>query len=318
MEQQNSNDKLKSPVSTASTSSPQVEPSEPIFTRKKTLLSIDQYAASQGVSCGIVEECTKLGTVQVRKHKDKTFIVDLPLDTYKILRQQTSEPIDSSVSANKLTDLVNRIFQPEKDIKDLPTANKTIEAGKELIDSSTQIKNSETIPDLNLFAEEEAKAVKDKHNIEIPDSGFRVSPMRNITDSIRSVSMWKISFVFAAVAFALSFIAYTTGSIERKNQQLKLRQAYESIDKLMTKYEQARQQARMAEFDMLTWRTEAEQAKKALFNTESELQNTRKSLFETKKDLQNIQADNNEKLKELNDQITNIREHIPAIRQPAQ
>ncbi|MGA2916880.1 MAG: hypothetical protein ABSE89_12725 [Sedimentisphaerales bacterium] len=323
MEQQNSVDKL--------TSASSVEASEPIFTRKKTLLTVGQYAARQGVSAGIVQECTKLGTVQVRKHKDKTFIVDLPLDTYKILKQQDSpsETIDSTLCANKITELVNRIFKPDSDIKGLPTTNKTIEAGEDSSDtkpvssdlsaSPAQLENLQAIPDLQLFAEKETKVINDKNNIELPDSGFRVPPMRNVTDTIRSVSIWKMSFAFAAVAFALSFIAYTTLSIERKNQQQKLQQAYDSIDKLMTKYEQTRQQARVAEFDMLTWQSEAEQAKKALLNTENELQNTRQSLFETKKDLQNTQQYNNEKLKELNEQVTKIREHIPAVaEQPAQ
>ena len=74
MEQQNSLNKLN----------------EPIFSRKKSLLTVGQYAARQGVSAGVVQECARLGVVQVRKHKNKTFIVDLPLDTYKIIKQQDS------------------------------------------------------------------------------------------------------------------------------------------------------------------------------------------------------------------------------------
>jgi uncharacterized coiled-coil DUF342 family protein len=100
-------------------------------------------------------------------------------------------------------------------------------------------------------------------------------------------------------------------SIDRKIQQQKLQQAYDSINKLMSKYEETRQQARLYEFDMMSWRSEAEQSKKALLSTESELQNTRKNLSETRKDLEGMQQYNNEMLKDLNEQITKIRSRIP-------
>ena len=77
-------------------------------------------------------------------------------------------------------------------------------------------------------------------------------------------------------AFVISICAYAWVSIDRKIQQQKLQQAYESINKLITKYEDARQQARLYEFDMMNWRSEAEQSKKALIDSEAELQNVKK------------------------------------------
>ena len=315
MEQQQGLDKL--------TSASAVEPSEPIFTRKKTLLTVGQYAARQGVSTGIVEECTRLGVVQIRKHKDKTFIVDLPLDTYKILKQPDllgAETLDSTLCANKISELVTRILKPQADAKALPAVVKEEESK-----DSAEIKpipvdlSSPAIPDLRLFADEENRAAKNKNEYELHTGGFRVTPMRNVTDSLRAISIWKVSFIFAAAACIITFCAYTWVSIDRKNQQQKLQQAYESIGKLMNKYEQTRQQARVAEFDILSWQSEAEQAKRALLNTEGELQDTRKNLSETKKNLQDMQEYNNEKLKEINEQVSKIREHIPATNeQPAQ
>lgn len=317
--EQNSVEKLTKVKSIDQTHSHPAESAVPIFTRKKSLLTPDQYAARQGVSQGIVQECTKLGVVQIRKHKDKTYIVDLPLDTYKLLKQpdSSSEAVATSSSSNKITELVNRIFNPASIAPDLNMEKKNLTDAKQ---NDLDLHKNGTIgagaiPDLKLFGDEETKA--ENINIRIPEIGFRVSPMRNVTDSIRTKSMWKISFVFAAFAFALSFIAYTSVSIEKKDQQQKLQQAYDSIDKLISKYEQTKQQVKTTEFDMLTWRSEAEEAKKALLNTENELQNTRKSLFESKKELQTIQETNSERLKELNEQITKIREHIPAVQQSA-
>ena len=322
MEQQNSLQKLN----------------EPIFSRKKSLLTVSQYAARQGVSTGVVQECAKLGVVQVRKHKDKTFIVDLPLDTYKIIKQQDSlspETIDSTLSANKITELVNRIFKADSETKVLPAETKKNESRKntrcldlrretqrqgktdlaeikpasaESSFSRPQHKEPDTIPDLQLFADPPLLLAKQERG---QPARFRIPLLRGLTESIKSVSVWKLASVVAAAAFAISLCAYAWVSIDRKIQQQKLQQAYESINKIMSKYEETRQQARLYEFDMMSWRSEAEQSKRALLSTESELQNTRKNLSETRKDLENMQQYNNETLKDLNEQITKIRSRIP-------
>ncbi|MGB8226564.1 MAG: hypothetical protein WCE45_06855 [Sedimentisphaerales bacterium] len=309
MEQQNSLQKLN----------------EPIFSRKKSLLTVSQYATRQGVSAGVVQECAKLGVVQVRKHKDKTFIVDLPLDTYKIIKQQDSlspETIDSTLSANKITELVNRIFKAEGETKILPAETKRKEDRKnsrihsagikpapaESLFSQPQHKEPATIPDLQLFADPPLLLAKQERG---QPARFRIPLLRGFTESIKSVSVWKLASVAAAAAFVISLCAYAWVSIDRKIQQQKLQQAYESINKLMSKYEETRQQARLYEFDMMSWRSEAEQSKRALLSTESELQNARKNLSETRKDLDNMQQYNNETLKDLNEQITKIRSRIP-------
>ena len=301
---------------------------EPIFSRKKSLLTVGQYAVRQGVSAGVVQECARLGVVQVRKHKDKTFIVDLPLDTYKIIKQQdspSSEAVNTEFCANKITGLVNRIFQSDNQTQFLPAETKRAESkknsGRKIIETNPVPaelsfpqpwhKGSDTIPDLQLFAEEKNKALQTENKIE-PDIGrFRVPFPRSLIESVRAVSVWKLSFVLVTVAFIISICAYAWVSIDRKMQQQKLQQAYESIGKLMTKYEDTRQKARLYEFDMTNWRSEAEQSKKALIDSEAELQDAKEKLYETRKDFQTMQQYNAETLKELNEQISKIRSRIP-------
>jgi uncharacterized FlaG/YvyC family protein len=301
---------------------------EPIFSRKKSLLTVGQYAARQGVSAGIVQECARLGVVQVRKHKDKTFIVDLPLDIYKIIKQQdsqSSEEVDVSSCANKITDLVTRIFQPDNESQLLPAEIERTQDKKnsrpnlfetkpvhaESSFPQPQHKEPDTIPNLKLFAEEKKRTAAGKNKNESAAGGFRIPLLRSITESIRAISVWKLSFAFVAAAFVVSICAYAWVNMNRKIQQEKLQQAYESINKLMTKYEDARQQARLYEFDMMNWRSEAERSKNAMMNSETELQNVRKSLYETRKDLETMQQYNTEAIKELNEKITKIRTHIP-------
>jgi len=63
---------------------------------KRALLSIDAYAAREGISKGIVEECGKLGIVQIRKCKGKTFVVDVPLSPYSVFTKPEGWKIGES------------------------------------------------------------------------------------------------------------------------------------------------------------------------------------------------------------------------------
>ena len=302
--------------------------SEPIFSRKKSLLTVGQYAVRQGVSAGVVQECARLGVVQVRKHKDKTFIVDLPLDTYRIIKQQdspSSEAVNTEFCANKITELVNKIFQSDNQTQLLPAETERTESKKNSGRKITETnpvpakplfpqpwhKGTDTILDLQLFAEEKNKVLHAGDKIE-PDIGrFRVPFLRGLIESVRAISIWKLSFVLVTLAFIISICAYAWVSIDRKMQRQKLQQAYESIGKLITKYEDVRQKAKLYEFDMMNWRSEAEQSKKALIDSEVELQDVKERLYETRKDFQTMQQYNAETLKELNEQISRIRSHIP-------
>ena len=53
-----------------------------ILQLERPLLPIDKYAAREGLTRAIVEECGRLGIVQLRKYKGKTYVVDVPLSPY--------------------------------------------------------------------------------------------------------------------------------------------------------------------------------------------------------------------------------------------
>jgi hypothetical protein len=46
------------------------------------LISIDEYAAREGVSAELIKACGQAGIVQIRRHKGKTYVVDHPLTPY--------------------------------------------------------------------------------------------------------------------------------------------------------------------------------------------------------------------------------------------
>ena len=47
---------------------------------KKTLIPIDEYALREGITEDIIEQCSEIGFLQLRKFHGKTFVVDIPLN----------------------------------------------------------------------------------------------------------------------------------------------------------------------------------------------------------------------------------------------
>jgi len=87
--------------------------SRPSFQLKKSLLSIDEYAAREGLSRDIIEHCGKLGIVLIRKYKGKTFVVDLPLTPYSYIPEVTADPTkpnDRTHQAKKIAELVQKLI----------------------------------------------------------------------------------------------------------------------------------------------------------------------------------------------------------------
>jgi hypothetical protein len=277
----------------------------PVFSRKKSLLSLQQYATSQGVSTGVVQECAKLGVVQVRKHKDKTYIVDLPLDIYKGINQQDEqnpEPIDTLAQSERISDLMNKIFQPPKHTQFLPAERQADKFSVEPVVG---------IPDLHLFAQEENQAAAGSISRVEPQLGrFRISRVRKIIDARKVISAWRNVTVIVTFALFISISAYRMVSIDRKAQQQKLQQAYANIQKLMSEYDTARQKAKIYEIDMINWQSEAQSNQKAIAGLQVELVQTKEKLSQAKKDLSDTRQYNAETLKLLNEQINDITSGI--------
>lgn len=86
---------------------------EPILQLNRQLLSIGEYAAREGVPKGVIEECGKLGIVQIRKHKGKTFVVDVPILRYCDKCEPAAMPTrgaDKITQADKISELVKKVI----------------------------------------------------------------------------------------------------------------------------------------------------------------------------------------------------------------
>ena len=271
-----------------------------LFSRKKSLLTLQQYASSQGISAGVVEECAKLGVVQIRRHKNKTFIVDLPLDAGKTAKQQEEikiEPINTAEQAQRLSGIVNKIFQPSVQ------QSKPVVAVVKPAPQTTSV----SIPDLKIFAQEENKAPAIKpETFEPVPVEFKVSLGRKIFDAFTLSTGWKVAFVFMAFGLIITAAAFVWMNFESKAQQQKLEQAYENIGKLVNEYDSAAHKAKMLEMDTANWKTEAQQSQKSIANLQVELVQTKERLSETQENLSQIQENHVETLKQINEQLKEI------------
>jgi hypothetical protein len=78
---------------------------------QRPLVPIEEYAAREGVSVDIVEQCVKLGILQTRKFRDKTFVVDTLFNLHSYISEnpdETSKPIERAKQVKKIFELVRK------------------------------------------------------------------------------------------------------------------------------------------------------------------------------------------------------------------
>lgn len=289
---------------------------ERLFSRKKTLLTPQQYANSQGISAGVVEECAKLGVVQIRKHKNKTFIVDLPLDAAKSAKQQDEnkiEPINTFQQAQRISGIVNKLFKPTIQ-QPKPAAAEPAKPEAQIAAAvKTEIeKTSAAIPDLKIFAQEEKKAPKIKQEkFEPVPVEFKVSTGRKIQDALTLGTRGKTALAFLTLGLVITAAALVWFSMQHKAQQKKLEQAYENIGKLVSENEMATRKAKMLEMDNANWKAEAQQSQKSIASLEIQLVQTKDKLAETQENLSKVQEDHLQTLNQINEQLKEITAESP-------
>jgi hypothetical protein len=100
---------------------------------QRPLVPIEEYADREGVSVDIVEQCVKLGILQTRKFRDKTFVVDTLFSSHLYINEnadETSKPIEQAKQVKKIFELVRKATpQPSTEIKEptIPCHSKPIE-----------------------------------------------------------------------------------------------------------------------------------------------------------------------------------------------
>jgi hypothetical protein len=93
----------------------------PTLKLKKALLPIEEYAARERLSTDIVEKCGKLGIIQIRRFKGKTFVVETPYPPFNGIDEidpEPTPPADETEQAQKISGPAARATDEKADAVD--------------------------------------------------------------------------------------------------------------------------------------------------------------------------------------------------------
>ncbi|UCF42529.1 MAG: hypothetical protein JSV99_07990 [Planctomycetota bacterium] len=149
----------------------------------KSLVPIDEYAAREGLSRDLVEECGKLGIVQLRTYKGETFVVNVPISPYLCLSEPAKEPArptDKKTRAQKISELMQRVASE----KSIPQKNPGAAIPKGRAESSNQPVKAGAISHLVKKMFENASKITEKQRQALDDAASRADrasePSQNI------------------------------------------------------------------------------------------------------------------------------------------
>ena len=77
---------------------------------ERPLLTIDQYAAAKEVSQSVVRDFIKLGIVQTRKHKGKTFVIDVPISACSCDGETLPRADEKANDSSKISALAQKLI----------------------------------------------------------------------------------------------------------------------------------------------------------------------------------------------------------------
>ena len=295
---------------------------------KRPLLPIDEYAAREGVSRDIVEECGQLGIVQIRKYKGKTFVVDVPLSPYRCAseaREEPTQPADKTAHTKNIPDYAQIIY---------PETPESTEQSAELSEKSKQVESKpesarmahpeplETIDEPTAAVDEirqiesllESIQTPVLQTLEITDElpelvdeavGAKETPeLAQITqnDGLRSGILtaqamskrtWQAVAVFSLACLLAAIFANLWFYMNRQTQLDRLDRAYANIQKV---YDDSIQ----ADRKIGTLQSE-------LANSRAEVETVRNELTLARQELETIQQRNIEAAARLNEQIQKLR-----------
>ena len=318
----------------------------------RPLVPIDEYADRESVSTGLIEECGRLGVIQLRRYKGKTFVVDVPL-AYPYASQTAAEqgqPGDKTVLLQKASELVKKHIPPEppaektqktshskqntfqqhtKRLLDVgnkpPAADEETADIQEPSDDLFDIQNAEPFEigeDILELIDESEPAKETPRLAAIPHPTAAVAAVPGVNERF-----WRMAAVifFAAllVATFTSFWFYA----DRQAQIDKVEQAYKSTNRVFSAFAESSQQAKQMQKDIDNAREEKERLQSmleqsreevdrmqdGLNNSKAEVKAVRSELSEARRNLENLQRNNSEAVGQLNEEIQNLAARLAEL-----
>jgi len=318
----------------------------------RPLVPIDEYADRESVSTGLIEECGRLGVIQLRRYKGKTFVVDVPL-SYPYTSQTAAEqdqPDDKTVLLQKASELVKKHIPPEPPPKParktgpskpglaqqhtkrlLEVGNKPPAADEEIADIQEpsddlfDLQNTEPFEigeDILELIDESEPAKEASQPAAISHPAAAVAAVQGVNERF-----WRMAAVifFAAllVATFTSFWFYAG----RQAQIDKVEQAYKSTNNVFSAFAESSKQAKQmqneldnarGEKERLTSmlersREEVDRMQDELNNSKIEVKAVRSELSDARRNLETLQRNNSEAVEQLNEEIQNLATRLAEL-----
>ena len=225
---------------------------EPTLQLEKPLLPIDEYAAREGISRELVEECGELGIVQLRKYKGKTFVVDVPLSPYYHTPEITAEPtqpIDKTAQANNISKSAQKI---------IPDVPKTTDETKEKL---------------------ELAEITQDNGIEF---GL-------LAAQVKSKRIWQIAALVSIVLLFATLFGNLWLYMNRKTQAYRLGLAHAEIQKAYNNSIQLKQQIEILQNELSNSRAEVGRLQNELDNFRAEAGRLQNQLDSSRAEVRRLQ-----------------------------
>ena len=288
---------------------------EPILQLKRPLLPIDKYASREGLSKDMVEHFSKIGYVQIRKFKDKTYVVDIPVSQYSFGDADSAESSQFEVETG----------EPEELLEDAETTVDDTADELTLLEKPVEPIHTPELERIKIAKQPVETARKPAEINPVPQ------PVQTYTDTeiqldflaaqAQAKRSWQMGAIFStAVLFVAVFIALWSLA-DRKVQLNRANQAYAGMYQLSTDSAQTIKHAQLLQNDLDISEATITHLRSDLEKSTAEVKSLQKDLIASRADVEMIrsrleqakqthqaaQQKNAKALKELTEQFQNLK-----------
>ncbi len=317
-----------------------IEDIKPLLQLKRPLLPIDKYAAREGITRRIVEEYGRLGVLQLRRCKGKTYVVDVPLSPYlpmpeglQILQEndtmaspgnvKRSQSVNNTSQVRMISELSPSIStkQAQKTIGDMRRiAAKPIKPdigavradanpglAKEIFSQASRVSNK--LAGKNRHEFNNGKPVSTREEVSQADQRqFDTDVKQAGVQRIRQIAVvFIILFLFAA------FIAYLGLFMNQKVHSGRLDQTTASVQSVYDDFVRTNQHLATLQGKIVESTADIEWVKNELKASKTESAGVRSELTLVKRSLETIQQYNAAALGQLREQLQQLTTQLGKV-----
>jgi len=298
----------------------------------KALLPIDTYMTREGVSESVVEEYRRLGIVQIRKHKGRKYVIEIPLEPYPsepqaeqpparakevvVQAEQASSSIESIVSSSDtptaeddklaektaITAVISQLF-----VRFLLSVLKIACTSRPIFRTAGNLCIEPFVMAGNL-----ARAAKSRVGAMVRirrqarPRGKSAGRLATGIASTGFAGVWKVGAGFSLILLCASLVTNGWLFIERQSRIDRLDNAYAAITIKHNNYIKAKLRNDSLGAGLDDFSAEINLLRNELSKSAEEVQNLRVELMGARGDIQQVKQHNTEVQAKLNEKIRNL------------